>query len=312
MQLRLNVKNIKAVLFTGMLNMFLSTEILADRQELVKQLDSLLTTLRVSHTSDLSSMIDATQRWRRVPGQERWQLPDIEIDSTSAEKAISQLRAIGLIDELKPPRKEFDYVLLLGATVPRMQKRLEHLARLWQSGVRYKQLIFLTGQRPLTPEIDKIDQLISSTSGHLAARDSKPATESEAAIMLFQSTPLMPEMRSLPVVFVDSPRFWNQTYWQRPNTRDTLKTWLRRNPESGPVLVISEQPSAHYQQEVVRQELPETFEVDIAAPAAASETRLAILLDALALWLHNVQNAMTRLHPVIQSPSAEAIPPTRH
>ena len=312
MRLGLNRIQIKAVLFIGMLNMFLSTGVLADRQELVKQLDSLLTTLRIPHESDFSSMIDASQKWRRTPGQERWQLPDIDIDKQSEAKAINLIRGIGLIDELTPSHKEFDYALLLGATVPRMQQRLEHLARLWQSGVRYKQLVFLTGQRPLTPEIDKVDQLIANASGHLATKDSRPATESEAAIMLFQSTPLMPDMRAAPVVFVDSPRQWNQTYWQRPNTRDTLKTWLHRNPESGSVLVMSEQPSAHYQQEVVRQELPETFSVDVAASTATKETRLAILLDALALWLHNIQNSMIRLQPIMQNPSAEVIPPTRH
>ena len=312
MQLRLWSGNIKVVLFIGMLNMFISIEVLSDRQELVKQLDSLLTTLRIPHKSDFSSMIDASQTWRRAPGQERWQLPDIKIDSASEVKAINLLREIGLIDELIPSRKKFDYVLLLGATIPRMQQRLEHLARLWQSGVRYKQLVFLTGQRPLTPEIDKVDELIANTSGHLATKDSSPATESEAAVMLFQSTPLMPDMRAVPVIFMESPRQWLQTYWQRPNTRDTLKTWLRKNPEAGSVLVMSEQPSAYYQQEVVRQELPETFSVDIAARAAAPKTRLAILLDALALWLHNMQNATLSLPPDMQNPSAETIPPTRH
>ena len=294
--------------------MFLSTEVLADRQELVKQLDSLLTTLHVPHKSDFSSMIDATQRWRRAPGQERWQLADIKIDPNSEANAINMLREIGLIDELKPSKKEFDYVLLLGATVPRMQQRLEHLARLWQSGVRYKKLIFLTGQRPLTPEIDKVDELIANTSGHLATKDSRPATESEAAVMIFQSTPLMPEMRALPVQFMDTPRRWEQTYWQRANTRDTLKTWMKNNPAPGSVLVMSEQPSAHYQQEVVRQELSEAFNVDIAARAAAKDTRLAILLDALALWLHNVQSAMTNVPSVMQSqsPSTEIVAPTRH
>ena len=312
MRLRIDTKKIKAVLFIGMLNMFLSLEVLADRQELVKQLDNLLDTFNIPHKSDFSSMIDATQRWRRTPGQERWQLPDININDQTKAKVTALLKSIGVIDELKPSQQEFDYVLLLGATIPRMQKRLEHLARLWQSGVRYKQLVFLTGQRPLTPEIDKVDELIARTSGHLATKDSRPATESEAAVMLFQSTPLMPEMRARPVIFIDSPRHWSQTYWQRPNTRDTLKTWLRQNPETGSVLVMSEQPSAHYQQEVVRQELPETFNVQIAAQAAAEETRLAILLDALALWLHNLQKTMTDFHTATESPSAIPVSPTRH
>ena len=312
MCLRLNTENIKAVLFIGIVNMFLSTGVLADRQELANQLDHLLSTLNIPHKSDLGSMIDASQRWRRAPGQERWQLPDIDINPQTQAEVITQLKSIGIIDELKPSRQQFDYALLLGATVPRMQKRLEHLARLWQSGVRYKQLVFLTGQRPLTPDVDRVGELIANTSGHLATKESRPATESEAAVMLFQSTALMPEMRAVPVVFVDSPRHWNQTGWQRPNTRDTLKTWLNRNPEAGSVLVMSEQPNARYQQEVVRQELPDMFSVEVAALAAAEDSRLAIHLDALALWLHNLQKTMTDFHPAAKNPSAVVLPPTRH
>lgn len=306
---------LKLALFTWMLSMFFSYSAFSDQQKLTNDLDSLMSILGIPHHSDFNSMTSASQVWRRSPAQERWQLPDIKIDPPTHTKAMKQLRLMGLVDEAKPIGKEFDYVILLGATVPRMQRRLEYLANLWQDGVRYKRLIFLVGQRPLDAKIDQVDQLIANTSGHLATPGSKPITETEGAVMLFQSTHLMPEMRAVPVNFVDSPRHWNETYWQRPNTRDTLQSWLRYNPRPGSVLVMSDQPHGLYQSEVVRQELPESFTIELAAQAADRDTRMVIYLDALALWLHNLQQAPQ--HPQPANPSATApskitIPPTRH
>ena len=293
--------------------MFLPDTVLANQQMLVSKLDALLNTLEVPHKKDFDSIVAATQRWRRAPGQERWELPDIPVDNVRQQQAIAQLRDIGLIDEAIPARKEFDYVLLLGATVPRMQRRLEQLVRLWQKGVRYKKLFFLAGQRPLDTVVDNVDELIARTSGHLARPDSRPRTETEGAIMLFQSTSMMPDMKARPVSFIDSPRHWNQTSWQRPNTRDSVKSWLARKVEPGSVLVISDQPHALYQLEVVRQELSEEFSLDLTAQAADTNTRLVIYLDALALWLHNMKERLDQSRPVpAKEQSGLTVTPTRH
>lgn len=313
MILKLMPGTMKTAVLIGMLCMFFSQTVLSEQQQQFKELDTLLNLFNIPHEFEFNSMVDATQTWRRTPGQERWQLPDIKTDSATRDQAIALIREMGLMDEASPASKEYDYVLLLGATVPRMQRRLEHVVKLWQEGIRYKRLVFLVSQRPLDTEIDQVNQLIGNTSGHLAKPQSRPITETEGAIMLFQFTPMMPEMRSIPVTFVDSPRHWNQTYWQRPNTRDTLKSWMAKNPAPGKTLVISDQPNGRYQEEVVRQELPETFFVDLAAPAADSETRLAIYLDALALWMHNLQKRVGHCQPVPGKPDAKMpLQPTWH
>ncbi|KEQ14941.1 hypothetical protein GZ77_11885 [Endozoicomonas montiporae] len=271
--------------------------------ELINTLSSLLDELDVPHSLDLDSITNAAQRWRRKPGQERWEMPDIKLDDEQHQKVMAHLKKIGLVDELKPSSKHFEYALLLGATVPRMETRLKQLVKLWHEGVRFNQIVFLVAQRPLIAGIDQVDTLISRVIGkgapESAQKNARPQTETEGARMVFEATEMPEAMRKIPVIYIDTPRYWNENYWQRANTRDTLKKWIQEyktpdgKPAGGKTLVVSDQPHALYQHEVVRQELPESFKTEVTGEKAADETRTAIYLDALALWLHNLQKRVS-------------------
>ena len=300
------------VLLTWMLIMLYPYSSQADQNDLSRELDTLLNILNIPHSNDLDNMVEATQAWRRAPDQERWQLKDLNIDQKTYDKALLQLQQLDLINEIKPQQTAYDYALLLGATVPRMQKRLDHLISLWKTGTRFNKIIFLVGIRPLVPEIDTIQQLTARTVGNNPHKDAFPATELEGAEMIIHSTSMPDAMRQLPVEYVSTPRRWEDNRWQRANTRETTTTWSKTKPKPGSALVMSEQPSAHYQVEVVRQELPESFSIDLAARPALPETRLVILLDALALWLHNARNKPEHLSIPAPQSSEVGISPTRH
>ena len=271
--------------------------------ELINTLSLLLDELSVPHERTLDSIADAAQRWRRKPHQERWEVSDLNIDQKTRKTVLALLEKIGLINELKPDSNHFDYALAMGATVPRMESRLKQLVKQWQEGVRFDQIVFLVSQRPIVAGADKIDafvaRLIGKESSVKARMDARPLTETEGARMVFEVTPMPDEMRELPIVFIDTPRRWQQDHWQRANTRDTLKQWmqdyvpLKGKSMGGKALVVSDQPHALYQHEVVRQELPEQFETEVTGERAMDQTRLIIVLDAMALWLHNLQKRMT-------------------
>lgn len=280
-------------------------------EELSSTLDSLLNELDITHTSNLESMINASQIWRRKPGQERWELPELDIQENKERRIFELLKNLGLITPIIPARKHYDYVLLLGATVPSMKRRLDYLANLWNQGVSFKHLIYLVGQRPLSPKIDHLELFVTlPDSQHSKKLDPYPFTETEAAKMLHQLAPLPAAMKAQPAEFIDTPRNWRNGYWHRPNTRDTLKYWKKNSPSPGSTLVISDQPHGNYQKEIVRQELPEGFSVDLAAGPADSATTLPIYLDALALWLHNMQPFIP--NPSKITPLKTVIPPGRH
>ncbi|KEI70475.1 hypothetical protein [Endozoicomonas elysicola] len=274
-------------------------------------LDSLLNELNIPHDATLESMISASQVWRRKPGQERWELPELGISKSKEHKVFELLEKLRLTSPAEPLSKQYDYALLLGATAPGIKRRLDYLAYWWNQGVRFKRLIYLVGQRPLNPGIDYLEILISKTDKPGNKKlDPYPFTETEAAKMLHQLAPIPEAMRALPVEFIDTPRNWRNGLWHRPNTRDTLKYWAKENPSPGTVLVISDQPHGIYQKEVVRQELSGSFSVDLAAGPADSTVTLPIYLDALALWLHNLKPFIP--NELITTPLKTMASPGRH
>ena len=168
-----------------------------------------------------------------------------------------------------------------------MTSRLKQLVKAWEKGVRFKKIIFLSGQRPLIPEIDQIEELITKTIGSdktQRARDlARPNTESEAQRMIFLAVKVPEEMRQLPKQTINSPRGWlEEGRWQRGNTRDSIKTWISANPLPGKALIVSNQPHVHYQHEVLIQELqPKGFTTDVTGEAADLNASLISYLDAM-------------------------------
>ena len=274
----------------GIVVMLLSPSTYAFDDAFFSNLDNLQTLLKVPHTKMHESMIIASQKWRRQKGVERWDITKGVITKDIKEKCLKILNDMGLSSEIKPAKNKFDYILILGATAPRMKRRLNQVIRLWDKVITAKNIVFLTGQRPLTPKVDQIFQLMEKAAGPNPSELSKPENETEAAKMVWHSSLTLPEeMEDLGCMFVDTPRIWSKKdkQWQRPNTRDTLKQWMKTNPSSGTVLIISDQPHAYYQEIVVNQELPKSFITSLAAESADADTDFFIYLDALALWLYN-------------------------
>ncbi|MDP0562440.1 MAG: hypothetical protein QS721_09000 [Candidatus Endonucleobacter sp. (ex Gigantidas childressi)] len=252
------------------------------------KINQIQTLLNIPHKNTPESMIQASSAWRRKPGVERWEMPEIKVSEETKVQVLQILTSLDIVNELKPNKQHYDYVLLLGATIPRMQKRLNQVSRLWTEGVTSKQILFLTGERPLIQNIDHIDELVKKTTGGNLSESARPLTETEGAKMIWISSPLPKSMKNTDCRFITYPRIWTDNQWQRPNTRNTLQQWVKSNPPAGSVLIISDQPHAAYQQVVVQSELPDSFSTNLAAEAADPHTSLAIYLDALALWLHNM------------------------
>lgn len=280
-----------------LLTLFLTAKTLAADPALSQQqldtLSALLSETGTPHKKDFNSMVEATQQWRRKPGQERWEVTDLNFSAKQKKKVRKYLAALGLINQQKPNKKQFDYALVLGATAPRMKSRFQHLVTLWKEGVRFDRIIFLSGERPIHDDIDMTELLVSDVIGKEASRDKKqkarPATEKEAARMVYMSTEMPDDMQNIPVELFSSSRTWLVDRWQRGNTRDSFKSWVKSNPKPGSALIVSNQPHLLYQQEVIRQELPQGFITEGTAQQADPDSQIIMILDALALWLHNLQ-----------------------
>ncbi len=232
-----------------------------------QELSHLGSVLGIAEGSDFIS--ETQKRWLRPSGQERWEMSEL-----SAEQRAFVLewgKQHDLFAEWKPTLSSYDAALVLGATTCRMQMRLDYLKELCNEGVRFGEIVWLTGERPLDHRIDR------PLEGC--------ATESDAARFIWQTTDLPEEMRQLPVLFVAVPMFESR----RPNTEDTIVAWLEMQPLAHTALFVSDQPFCGYQFAVVNSILPDAISFDLIGrgvdphghPAAA-----AITLDSIARWIY--------------------------
>ena len=257
----------------------------------LKVVSDLLHILNISHKNNPDSIIQsANKSWGRKPGIERWELPEPKVTLDERTKILNNLKTLGLTGVLEPSLQHYRYVMILGATVPRMQKRLAHFIALWEQGLRTDEIVFLTGQRPLIPEIDKMEELanawLKQAPTGTGYGDIIPQHEAEALKMLFHLMPMPEELRKVKTTYVDTPRFLRDGRWERPYTAMNAAHWLERKPEPGTVLAFSNQPHALYQYEALREYIPAEYKMEIAAAAAREEAPLAEYLDALRLWLN--------------------------
>lgn len=229
-------------------------------------------------------IVEATQeRWLRRPDQERWELA--ELSSKQKIFVLKWAAAEGLYSPWKPLCKEYDKALILGATTSRMQMRLDYLKQLWDEGVRFSEIIWLTGDRPLDKRVDELTDRCSN--------------ESEAARVIWEETNLPDEMRKVEVLFVAVPMKVAGSTKKRPNTEDTLVAWLKIEPKPSRALFVSDQPFCGYQFAVVKGALPEEFMFDLVGPGvdpASHPAAAAITLDSIARWIYqerlNEKNAI--------------------
>ncbi len=244
---------------------------LQDRKIDPTALSELTSTLGISPESDLIAETQA--RWLRKPGQERWEMEELSQDQKNFVLLWSESQ--GLFSEWKPLEKTYDKALILGASTSTMQKRLGFLKQLWEEGVRFQEIIWLTGDRPLDPRIEELTDRCTN--------------ESEAARIIWEETQLPLTMRNIPIFFVATPM---KDGGKRPNTEDTLVTWLNTSPQPCKTLFISNQPFCGYQFAIVKKSLPDSFLFDVVGPSSDPTGRpasAAIALDSIARWLYNIR-----------------------
>lgn len=220
------------------------------------------------------NLVDFTQsHWLRKAGQERWEMAELSPELRAY--VLNWCREQNLFAEWQPSCSHYDKALILGANTSRMQMRLDYLKKLWNQGIRFQEIVWLTGDRPLDERVDGLTDRCQN--------------ESQAAHIIWDNSDLPEEMRQLPVVFIAVPMKGEGTARQRPNTADTIYAWLKTNPAPGQTLFVSDQPFCGYQFAIVKACLPDAFSFDLVGtgadpsihPAAA-----AITLDSIARWIY--------------------------
>lgn len=210
---------------------------------------------------------EVEQQWLQAR-KERWEM-HCSLEN-KLEIALPTLKEIGCVDAVHAPLEHYDYALVLGAIGPVMQLRLDYLYEEWKRGVRFDQIVLLSGRRDLDPKMEMIPE--------------GAQFETDLFLHLFDRHPLKNLASHL---VIDSPKQQLEDgTWRRPTTQSTIEEWLKTSPTPGKCLAASSQPFVGYQEAVIKSILPSTFDVDGVGSEITYPYSLAIYLDNIAKWLY--------------------------
>ncbi len=218
-------------------------------------------------------IVEKTQEhWLRKEGKERWEID--EIGSAQRDFVISWAVENGYVNEKEPIYQLYDKAVILGATTSRMQMRLDYLVKLWNQGVRFKEIVWLTGDRELDSRVDSYTECCK--------------TESQAAHIIWHSSNVPEQMRNLSLVFIAAPMKVVEEAQRRPNTKDTIDLWMKEEVGSCSALFVSNQPFCSYQASVLQANLPKNILFDLVGPEVKDENHLsaATILDSVARCIY--------------------------
>ena len=228
-------------------------------------------------------IVKATQsKWLRTAGKERWEAEDPY--ASRKEELLPLFEQIGVISEIKPQQKQYDYVLIMGGLYRRVEARMKFATTLWNNGIRFKEIILLGSERELNSQEEPASHFFDFN--YQESLDEIPKTEYEMMKYVYTNTPLPVEMAQTKTSFINTPNTIINGQTKRATTQDTINQWLKSDPKPGTCLVISNQPHIDYQKSVAKVFLPQTFTVDAAGAAWDKAGKVNEILDAIARWIY--------------------------
>ncbi|HEX2579142.1 MAG TPA: hypothetical protein VHK67_01905 [Rhabdochlamydiaceae bacterium] len=235
-------------------------------------LKHLLQVMEVPHDGTLQSMIKETQKtWKRPVGKERWHIEN-NLSEIQTKAVMEYCSKNQFFTEIVPAKKEYDYAVILGSTVATMKKRIDFLEKVAKSGVQFKQVVLLSGARPLDSQVE------------IAPEGCQ--TEGDAIVFLWKACSLS---KQIPWAQFHCPMTSVLGVLVRPTTADTYNLWLASKPKAGGCCMVSNQPFCLYQQLVAESLIPKEFTFETVGPAAdPDKVNPANLLDTIARCLYTV------------------------
>ncbi|OGN62905.1 MAG: hypothetical protein A3F09_00200 [Chlamydiae bacterium RIFCSPHIGHO2_12_FULL_49_11] len=221
---------------------------------------------------------------------ERW---EEQVDRFEALRQSIQplLQNLGFIDAAFPHFSEYRGAIVHGGLLSRVRLRLHYLVKLWENGLKFEYLYFLSGQRPLEREQEGVASLVSGEGSPLKMRidfplpKQFPTTECEMTQFVWAQSEIPQTMRQeVEVHFIDAPMKTgsSSTTLLRPTTDDTVKYWLQENPPYGRYLAITNAPYMNRQDLVIRTLAPKGYGFDTVGSGANEQEKIAIIIDELA------------------------------
>lgn len=205
------------------------------------------------------------------------------------------LNELGFIHAAHPRFKQYQGALVHGALFSTVRMRVHFLIEEWKQGVRFTDLYFLSGERPLDSDRENKEAFLTDQTSPLKIRKDwpgikeMPKTECEMMQMVWEQAEIPEEMREeVTTHFINAPMKKNPalSHPLRPNTQDTVEEWLKASPLYGRYLAVSNGPYIPRQDLITKTISGKTFEIDTIGPETSEKTTIAIILDEVARLIY--------------------------
>jgi hypothetical protein len=260
----------------------------------------LLSDFDLNEISTLEGVLKkAQEKWLRPRGKERW---EYKTQKNSRLKALVLpiLKRLKMVYEVKPSKKNYDYILILGATSKRMEARIKYFFQTVKNyKLNFKEVFLLSGERPLNAKVDSLDSLPELLSTcHFEACAMEEIWKRDSKVYGFEN---------FPYTLIDAKASIKGGKRLRPTTVDTVFEWLdKKNPAHASCLAISNNPYIGYQNASIEYALKslqkKDIQVETIGDKSSEDTSLSLYYDSLARWFYFIAKTIklskspSRLH----------------
>jgi len=181
--------------------------------------------------------------------------------------AFSLLQQLGFLEEISPKKRIYDYVFLFGTSIKKMQLQLNYVFDLWQNGMHFNNIIFLTSERSISHKTyaklltDKIDSPMLPYNGINILKK------------MLSSTQFSNGFNDIKTTYVVA---------QQPSLTQLTSLWLKQSPRPGTILALTHQPYSFYQHMILSSLIPQEFMLETAALKSHTKIPLTIYLHTIA------------------------------
>lgn len=211
------------------------------------------------------------------------------------------LKELGFVEAVLPKDQEYQGAILHGSLLAGVRLRLHYLVEQWKQGIKFSELYFLSGERPLEPELENEQIFINDKGSPLKIKKewvlSKiPKTECEMIQLVWDQSEIPQKMREIPIHFINAPMKKDPATgkWIRPNTNDSVKAWLKTHPADGYYLAITNAPYIMRQDLVIRAIAPSNYNFNTIGSSADENEKMLVFLDEVARCIFQIQQNLTK------------------
>ncbi|MBY0109935.1 MAG: hypothetical protein K2X90_02375 [Candidatus Babeliaceae bacterium] len=236
-------------------------------QNIFAQVHQQITTLQDANSFAQKKLLRSGERWHE---QNNTGISEVLQENSAA--IIQHLQNLGMIDQIKPQKKQYLYAGVMGALKTTVAKRMAYLQELIDCGLSFDYIVLLGGARPL------LQKEKTGLPEHIT-------TEAEMMVYLFNNSSL----KNNKMIIVDAPLVKKPDGTiTRPTTDQTLVNFTKIAPQEGSFLVVSNNPYILRQTKVAERILDKKrFPVEgVGAPADMQNIDIVMLMDEFARTLY--------------------------